>query len=902
MAPHRAMVGSTFVVCVLAGFVWSVILDRRLSHSIRFDWGYQSEMDELQVPIADCAFYLSYYYDVVRAPSLADGMSRLLRDSRSEAPDVINALHKFNVVPELVVAAAHRLLGARQSPFSFYLRVLLSFTGLGAAALAFAASQLGGSLLCGLSAISLYFGICYSPSMNAGTRFHGVSSFALREHWGIPAMLVQNTCLITALMSQERSYASLLGYAVCTCVFEACWQFAPFVLLLQMLSLLGAHVLVCLSLARVREVSLAAVVGTLGALVLSFGNRMLLCSPFFGLAVSMIGVGLVPIPRVLARRGAFVKPAWVAMAAVGVGSFAQQLLARLASDQAEAHILQLLLQKLGLSPPDISFDAFLYLQSEEFGFISMHYVQEAIAAGVLPSAGLSLLLLVVAALRRRLIPWFRDHRVGDAPDVSSMRLKTSGGKHNKKSQIPAGSQRNDLTSDQEYAICWGSWATETLFVAALVILACLVNRLRVLAAPVLCILGSMVASPLLWAEVVYRGRGSSWLAHGLALPLLAMPFYGTGILERPLKVQDFSADPDMRELVIWANNTLSEDTLLMADMTLSAKLRLISPKIRVGNHPQYESATSRQRNRDYYRTFSCAPPQSVHEVLSHYGVTHVLLNANACRSRMGKLDPFHDEADHCGNAPKQTLQVQGMTFCWGGFLSQGPGLFELAFRNPIYTVLRLSRPGMATSASGSGERPSRSITNIASTAVWRPWLVGLRGRAVARAIARAASDWPKKYGGFEVAELMQKKAEALLPGDAIVSLQRAQLHMSRGDEQAAHKGMLHAAEAAQVAGKPKVLFQVFLRWKKLLSQHGSLSMVKHIAKYLQPFLVATRDAWELCDLSSWIAEMGDQSYAAELWEAAKNASLYDGCVREDWSRWEGRALTTVDTWKLFLGI
>jgi hypothetical protein len=44
----------------------------------------------------------------------------------------------------------------------------LSFTGLGVAALAFAAAQLGGSLLCGLSAISLYYGICYSPSMAAG--------------------------------------------------------------------------------------------------------------------------------------------------------------------------------------------------------------------------------------------------------------------------------------------------------------------------------------------------------------------------------------------------------------------------------------------------------------------------------------------------------------------------------------------------------------------------------------------------------------------------------------------------------------------------------------------------------------------------------------------------------------
>lgn len=227
-------------------------------------------MEELQVPISDSAFYLSYFYDVVRAPSLADGIGRLLHDNRSEAPDIVNALHKFNVMPELVVAAAHRLLQVAESPFAFYIHSVLSLTGLGVAAAALTASILGRSPVCGVLAVSLYFALCFSPSMAVGTRIHTASMLALREHWGIPTLLVHNALLVAVLdgYARRRPLALLMGYVLTTCLFEASWQFAPFVLLLQMLSLLGAHVLRCLPRRHMGEIALAAVLGTFLALVL----------------------------------------------------------------------------------------------------------------------------------------------------------------------------------------------------------------------------------------------------------------------------------------------------------------------------------------------------------------------------------------------------------------------------------------------------------------------------------------------------------------------------------------------------------------------------------------------------------------------------------------------------------
>merc|ERR1712087_382012 len=146
----------------------------------------------------------------------------------------------------------------------------------------------------------------------------------------------------------------------------------------------------------------------------------------------------------------------------------------------------------------------------------------------------------------------------------------------------------------------------------------------------------------------------------------------------------------------------------------------------------------------------------------------VLLNTNACRARMGKLDAFHEDPDKCGKVSQEVLRKK--TFCWGGFLADSSSQFELVFRNPIYTVLRL------TGAAASQGR-SRKV-DFDSSSTWNHWLEGVQGQSAARALARAAGRWPKSYGGFDVAQVMQAKAEKLAPQDPIVLLQRGELDLA----------------------------------------------------------------------------------------------------------------------------
>lgn len=146
---------------------------------------------------------------------------------------------------------------------------------------------------------------------------------------------------------------------------------------------------------------------------------------------------------------------------------------------------------------------------------------------------------------------------------------------------------------------------------------------------------------------------------------------------------------------------------------------------------------------------------------------------------------------------------------------------------------------------------------------------------------------------------MLSHAEDLSAKDPIVIVQRGEMQALRGDKAAAFKSMSRAAKAA---GDTKALYRVYLAWKNMLSERQDLETLKRLVKLLRPQFEASRNAWDLCDLATWLKEWGDRSLSSELWKAAKNASRYDECVREDCEHWEGRALTRTETRRAFLGL
>ncbi|CAJ1461588.1 unnamed protein product, partial [Effrenium voratum] len=97
---------------VLAAWVLALVVG--FLHYIEVS-GYNCVTNGLSVPEqkevflkTENAFYYSYYEEFVEAPTLGAAMGRMLRDDRSEAPDVINALHRFNIYQEVICGLLFR--------------------------------------------------------------------------------------------------------------------------------------------------------------------------------------------------------------------------------------------------------------------------------------------------------------------------------------------------------------------------------------------------------------------------------------------------------------------------------------------------------------------------------------------------------------------------------------------------------------------------------------------------------------------------------------------------------------------------------------------------------------------------------------------------------------------------
>eukprot|EP00927_Polykrikos_kofoidii_P055861 TRINITY_DN50048_c0_g1_i1.p1 TRINITY_DN50048_c0_g1~~TRINITY_DN50048_c0_g1_i1.p1 ORF type:complete len:971 (+),score=122.93 TRINITY_DN50048_c0_g1_i1:98-2914(+) len=124
---------------------------------------------------------------------------------------------------------------------------MLGLNGLGAGILAWLSWRTGGNELpCGLAAIGLWIGMLVVPV----SRTLGVHVAALRENFALPLLHAQ-TALLATLMSGEDSATEArtgtIAFAAATTLLLFCWQFAGFVLCVQLAAVFATCLLLRLT-------------------------------------------------------------------------------------------------------------------------------------------------------------------------------------------------------------------------------------------------------------------------------------------------------------------------------------------------------------------------------------------------------------------------------------------------------------------------------------------------------------------------------------------------------------------------------------------------------------------------------------------------------------------------------
>ncbi|CAJ1428630.1 unnamed protein product [Effrenium voratum] len=177
------------VIAVLMGalYVYENLIYLRVLHSLSPNLAAVAALQ------TENAFYYSYFQELVDSESLLEGFQRIIWDRRTEYPEVLNAIRRFNIYQEILLAVEYRLLGllglgfALPHPFDFFRLHIVVLNGVGQGFLCLLASEISGNPFAGLLCFLVSFLNRFQTS-----RLGNYTSSDLRELWGIPLLWVQS--------------------------------------------------------------------------------------------------------------------------------------------------------------------------------------------------------------------------------------------------------------------------------------------------------------------------------------------------------------------------------------------------------------------------------------------------------------------------------------------------------------------------------------------------------------------------------------------------------------------------------------------------------------------------------------------------------------------------------------
>lgn len=575
--------------------------DRHFSHLADFEreMAYRTEM----------GLYYSYYKTLITSPTLSDGLYSITHDNVTEYGHTINTLKRFNLYPEVILATAYRIFkwiatgrrwkvetcwqvnrGPDLSPVQscegignqhyFYVISVFNLSGTVALTIFLIGVLVSDSVFGGLIAACCFF-------FNHGEATRVQWTPPLRESFGYPIFIAQ-ILVITDIIRYNRSgirWSFIV--ASLTTIFMLFWQFSAFALSTQIGSLFATYILDYVPRKTMQTIIRGQAVAFMLGYILLFGNEMLLTSLFLSSIITFMII--LSLDGILGRIN--FRPAYLLISSIifATGTLGIKIaIGRFLRIEDDAHIFDILRSKF---TDFANFHTRLYTCAREFDFLGMEAITELSKTLVLPSAGLSAVIIVIYLIRHELsnFLWRNGQRNKPFPEIMYNTVQ---------------------------CICFG-------------IMAALIMRLKLFFTPHLCIMAAVLANLKFLSESV--GIKITQNVHRVIIVgiIAMMAYQGTANIQKQRNIRGEYSNPDQEMLFEWISKNTDPDSVFAGTMPVMANVKL-STNRPIVNHPHYEDASLRARTLQVYSMFSKKPLGEVHKMLKDMGANYFIYQSGWC--------------------------------------------------------------------------------------------------------------------------------------------------------------------------------------------------------------------------------------------------------------------------------
>ncbi|XP_063964392.1 protein C-mannosyl-transferase DPY19L1-like isoform X1 [Lytechinus pictus] len=676
------MFSSWNLAMVLLALMFGVLHGWHISSMFENDrfFSHLSDLEREMTFRTEMGLYYSYYKTMVKAPSIGDGLHSIMNDNVTEYPSTINTLKRFNLYPEVVLAAGFRfydgvtkLLDIKTKecftvnrgrglspvlncegmgdPAYFYVNWIFIENGFLMSLLFVFATYLSESILGGLITVATFF-------FNHGECTRVQWTPPLRESFAYPIFVLQMFLVTHVLRISRPMWYHSVAIGAGVVAFMLPWQFAQFALLTQTLAVFATYMLGFAGSTKVRCILQGQSIGLFVSYIMLFGNEMLLTSFF---AACLLTVWIILFMEPLLEKLPFRIIIWICQLNLLCGGtlVVKLVISTLLQVEDDAHIANLFRSKFSGYK---DFHTMLYTCAAEFDFMPTETVISFLKTLILPSSAIAILFTIVHLFRVIVEPKKEDdhkHQNGSSDQ------RPSEGSHPK----------DTLDSRQ---LPYAELVYHVLQLMAFLVMAVLVMRLKVFFSPHLCLFSCMLAS-----RQVFKFVNSEMHHQAAVFVLLAMmSVQGFMNLQHQWGIQgDFSNQPQ-EELLEWIMQNTPQDAVFAGAMPTMASIKLSTDR-RIVNHPHYEDAGLRARTKLVYAMYSRKPAKEVYQGYKSLGVQYAILEQSWCtrRSKLGCSMPEIWDIEDPANANKKPLCLK--------IAERSTPYFSPVFRNGVYTVLRV---------------------------------------------------------------------------------------------------------------------------------------------------------------------------------------------------------------------